>query len=106
MYICWVTVARGGVRCTVFRDQEFSADVGDRNVKRIDDVQILRSAQFLEDAGPMAHPIRPDSPGESRRELMAVLTRSAVPAGSWVPSSRGCSHEGPGPSDCGGFREP
>jgi aminopeptidase N len=46
---------------TVFRDQEFSADTGSRGVKRIDDVRILRSLQFTEDAGPMAHPVRPDS---------------------------------------------
>ena len=53
---------------TVFRDQEFTADMlaaegGDsaRAVKRIDDVRVLRAAQFPEDAGPMAHPIRPDS---------------------------------------------
>ena len=46
---------------TVFRDQEFSADMGSRSVKRIRDVQVLRTHQFKEDAGPMAHPIRPDS---------------------------------------------
>lgn len=46
---------------TVFRDQEFSADMGSRAVKRIRDVQMLRTYQFKEDAGPMAHPIRPDS---------------------------------------------
>ena len=46
---------------TVFRDQEFSADMGSRGVKRIDDVRVLRSVQFPEDAGPMAHPVRPDS---------------------------------------------
>lgn len=46
---------------TVFRDQEFSADMGSAAVKRIEDVRLLRGAQFREDAGPMAHPIRPDS---------------------------------------------
>jgi aminopeptidase N len=46
---------------TVFRDQEFSADQGSRAVKRIEDVRVLRAAQFPEDAGPLAHPIRPDS---------------------------------------------
>jgi aminopeptidase N len=57
---------------TVFRDQEFSADMqaeglndaqaaSARAVKRIEDVKVLRSTQFPEDAGPMAHPIRPDS---------------------------------------------
>ncbi|RYF65309.1 MAG: DUF3458 domain-containing protein, partial [Comamonadaceae bacterium] len=49
---------------TVFRDQEFSQDLtGDasaRAVKRIEDVRVLRTAQFPEDAGPMAHPVRPD----------------------------------------------
>jgi aminopeptidase N len=57
---------------TVFRDQEFSADMmaqglddtearSARAVKRIDDVSVLRAAQFPEDAGPMAHPVRPES---------------------------------------------
>jgi aminopeptidase N len=46
---------------TVFRDQDFSADMRDRNVKRIKDVQGLRGAQFVEDAGPLAHPIKPKS---------------------------------------------
>lgn len=46
---------------TVYRDQEFSADMGSRGVKRIEDVNILRAHQFREDAGPMAHPVRPDS---------------------------------------------
>ncbi|WP_194755663.1 aminopeptidase N [Aliidiomarina indica] len=45
---------------TVFRDQEFSADLGMRAVQRIQDVRIIRTHQFEEDAGPMAHPIRPD----------------------------------------------
>lgn len=46
---------------TVFRDQEFSADTHSRSVQRIDDVQLLRRLQFPEDAGPLAHPIRPDN---------------------------------------------
>ncbi len=46
---------------TVFRDQEFTADLHSRAVKRIEDVRMLRSHQFAEDASPMAHPIRPDS---------------------------------------------
>ncbi|PMS19181.1 aminopeptidase N [Trinickia dabaoshanensis] len=53
---------------TVFRDQEFSADMqggatdeAARAVKRIDDVRVLRQMQFAEDAGPMAHPVRPES---------------------------------------------
>ncbi|MFN7029073.1 MAG: aminopeptidase N [Sphingopyxis sp.] len=46
---------------TVYRDQCFSADMGSPAVKRIEDVRLLRAAQFPEDAGPLAHPIRPDS---------------------------------------------
>ena len=46
---------------TVFRDQEFSSDMGSRGVKRIEDVRMLRSHQFAEDASPMAHAVRPDS---------------------------------------------
>ena len=46
---------------TVFRDQEFSADQGSRAVKRIGDVRGLRARQFTEDAGPLAHPVRPES---------------------------------------------
>ncbi len=46
---------------TVLRDQQFSADMGSAPVKRIEDVRILRAAQFPEDSGPLAHPIRPDS---------------------------------------------
>jgi aminopeptidase N len=45
---------------TVFRDQEFSADQRSRAVKRIADVRLLKSHQFPEDAGPLAHPVRPD----------------------------------------------
>jgi aminopeptidase N len=44
---------------TVFRDQEFSADVRSRPVERIRDVRALRALQFVEDAGPLAHPVRP-----------------------------------------------
>ncbi|WP_455218067.1 aminopeptidase N [Kaarinaea lacus] len=46
---------------TVYRDEEFSADMGSRGVKRIEDVNILRTHQFREDAGPMAHAVRPES---------------------------------------------
>lgn len=46
---------------TVFRDQEFSSDMNSRPVQRIDDVSHLRRFQFPEDAGPLAHPIRPDN---------------------------------------------
>ncbi|MFP3921465.1 MAG: aminopeptidase N [Dichotomicrobium sp.] len=46
---------------TVFRDQEFTADQRSRPVKRIRDVRLLRARQFTEDAGPLAHPVRPAS---------------------------------------------
>jgi aminopeptidase N len=46
---------------TVFRDQEFSADLNSRPVKRIADVNVLRGHQFSQDASPMAHPVRPDA---------------------------------------------
>ena len=46
---------------TVFRDQQFSADMGSPAVKRLGDVRALRAAQFREDSGPLAHPVRPDS---------------------------------------------
>ena len=46
---------------TVFRDAEFSSDMGSRAVKRIEDVTLLRTLQFAEDAGPMAHPVQPPS---------------------------------------------
>jgi len=46
---------------TVYRDQEFTADMRSRAVERIGDVRGLRAAQFIEDAGPLAHPVRPDA---------------------------------------------
>lgn len=46
---------------TVLRDQQFSADMGSAAVKRIEDVRMLRAAQFPEDGGPLAHPVRPES---------------------------------------------
>ena len=46
---------------TVFRDQEFSSDQRSRPVKRIEDVRMLRARQFPEDAGPLSHPVRPES---------------------------------------------
>ncbi len=45
---------------TVFRDQEFTSDLWSRAAKRIEDVRLLRTVQFAEDASPMAHPIRPE----------------------------------------------
>ncbi len=49
---------------TVFRDQEFSADMTARPIKRIADARLLRTLQFAEDAGPMAHPVRPEAYAE------------------------------------------
>jgi aminopeptidase N len=46
---------------TVFRDQAFSADMRSRAVKRIEDVKMLRGRQFMEDGGPLAHPVQPQS---------------------------------------------
>lgn len=65
---------------TVFRDQEFSADMGSRAVKRIRDVQVLRAFQFKEDAGPMAHPVRP----ESYQEINNFYTVTIYEKGSEV----------------------
>ena len=45
---------------TVFRDQEFSADMNSAATQRIEDVRVIRQAQFLEDGGPLAHPVRPE----------------------------------------------
>ncbi|WP_407278516.1 aminopeptidase N [Aromatoleum evansii] len=76
---------------TVFRDQQFSADMlaraageagaaSARAVKRIDDVRVLRAAQFPEDAGPMAHPIRP----ESYQEINNFYTATVYEKGAEV----------------------
>jgi aminopeptidase N len=46
---------------TVFRDAEFSADMGSRDLKRVEDATVMRTLQFAEDAGPLAHPVRPAS---------------------------------------------
>lgn len=45
----------------MYRDQEFSSDLGSRSVERIKNVLLVRSMQFAEDAGPLAHPIRPET---------------------------------------------
>jgi aminopeptidase N len=63
---------------TVYRDEEFSADMGSRGVKRIEDVNVLRTHQFREDSGPMAHPIRPESYLESNNfYTVTVYTKGA-----------------------------
>ena len=46
---------------TVFRDAQFSADMGSATLKRVEDAMLMRTAQFAEDAGPLAHPVRPES---------------------------------------------
>jgi aminopeptidase N len=58
---------------TVYRDQQFSADQGSAAVKRIEDVRGLRAAQFPEDAGPLAHPVRPDEYAEISNFYTATI---------------------------------
>jgi aminopeptidase N len=58
---------------TVFRDQEYSSDVGSRAVERIGAVDFLRAQQFAEDAGPTAHPVRPDSYAEINNFYTATV---------------------------------
>lgn len=58
---------------TIFRDQEFSRDMNSRDVYRIMDVNILRSDQFIEDAGKMAHPVRPESYEEINNFYTATI---------------------------------
>jgi aminopeptidase N len=65
---------------TVFRDQEFSSDQRSRPVKRIDDVRTLRGHQFVEDAGPLAHPVRP----EQYREINNFYTSTVYEKGAEV----------------------
>ncbi|MDC7788661.1 aminopeptidase N [Rhodoplanes sp. TEM] len=65
---------------TVFRDQEFSSDMRSRPVKRIADVRVLRGHQFVEDAGPLAHPVRP----ETYREINNFYTATVYEKGAEV----------------------
>jgi aminopeptidase N len=65
---------------TVFRDQEFTADQRSRPVKRISDVRVLRGHQFVEDAGPLAHPVRP----EIYREINNFYTATVYEKGAEV----------------------
>ena len=65
---------------TVFRDQEFSSDVRSRAVKRITDVANLRQHQFPEDAGPLAHPVRPTS----YREINNFYTATVYEKGAEI----------------------
>ncbi len=63
---------------TVFRDQEFSSDMRSRPVERIANVQTLRAAQFVEDAGPLAHPVRP----QTYKEINNFYTATVYNKGS------------------------
>ncbi|WP_165644749.1 aminopeptidase N, partial [Oharaeibacter diazotrophicus] len=65
---------------TVFRDQEFSSDMRSRPVKRIADVRTLRSHQFPEDGGPLAHPVRP----ETYKEINNFYTATVYEKGAEV----------------------
>jgi aminopeptidase N len=65
---------------TVYRDQEFTSDERSRAVKRISDVQTLRSAQFPEDGGPLAHPARPDQ----YREINNFYTATVYEKGAEI----------------------
>jgi aminopeptidase N len=58
---------------TVFRDQEFSSDMRSRPVKRVADVRALRATQFVEDAGPLAHPVRPSQYKEINNFYTATI---------------------------------
>ena len=93
---------------TVYRDQEFSADMNSRGVKRIGDVARLRMAQFPQDAGPMAHPIRPESyikmdnfytvtvyekGAEVVRMYETLLGKDGFRR-AWTPTSRGTTDSG------------
>jgi aminopeptidase N len=62
---------------TVFRDQQYSADMGSAAVKRIEDVRVLRAAQFPEDQGPLAHPVRPESYIEISNFYTATISTRA-----------------------------
>jgi len=65
---------------TVFRDQEFSADMRSRPVKRIGDVRLLRAHQFPEDSGPLAHPVRP----RTYREINNFYTATVYEKGAEI----------------------
>ena len=63
---------------TVFRDQEFTADLHSRGLKRIEDVRVLKSRQFVEDTGPLSHPVRP----ASYREINNFYTATVYEKGA------------------------
>ncbi len=70
---------------TVFRDQQFSADMNSEAVKRIADVRGLRAGQFPEDASPMAHPVRPDSYIEINNFYTATVYIKGAEVGAHDP---------------------
>ncbi len=83
---------------TVFRDQEFSSDLGSRAVNRINNVRTMRGLQFAEDASPMAHPIRPDMVIEMNNfytltvyEKGAEVSACCTPCWVKKTSRKGCS---------------
>jgi len=82
---------------TVFRDQEYGADEYSRAVTRIQDVRDLREHQFPEDAGPMAHPVRPtptrrsttSTPPRSTRRARRWCGCTRAPRPRWLPARHG-----------------
>ena len=121
---------------TVFRDQEFTADQRSRPVERISDVRGLRAHQFVEDAGPLAHPVRPSAYREINNfytatvyekgaevvRMLKTLLGARISARAWTsissattarrrPSSSSCSASPTPPasilrSSCCGTRKP
>jgi Peptidase family M1 domain len=77
---------------TVFRDQEFSGDMNSKAVNRIENVRALRARQFAEDAGPMSHPIRPES-----YVVRVALSENLIPVSLIVGAlqARQMSHQPP-----------
>ncbi|MFP1591111.1 M1 family aminopeptidase [Escherichia coli] len=74
---------------TVFRDQEFSSDLGSRVVNRINNVRTMRGLQFAEDASPMAHPIRPDMVIEMKSQSLVDRLREGRGSDSHDPHPAG-----------------
>ena len=72
----------------MYRDQQFSADMNSRAVKRISDVARLRAAQFSEDRGPMAHPVRPDSYVKMDNFYTSTVYEKASDAGNGMGRAR------------------
>ncbi|MCP4492540.1 MAG: aminopeptidase N [Gammaproteobacteria bacterium] len=81
---------------TVFRDQEFSADMASRAIQRIADVRVLRNHQFPEDAGPMAHPVRPVSYQEINNFYTATVYNKGAEVVRMIHTllGKGCFRKG------------